>query len=72
MIAQMRERLAGQVERGQPVHEPDGKQVSLLIRRSVDRVAADLRRATPEVRSTNLEPVAPTKPLVREDVQVRA
>jgi hypothetical protein len=72
VIAQMRDRLAGQVERGRPVREPDGKQVSLLIRRSVDRVAADLGRTSPEVRSSNLEPLTTSRPLVREDVQVRA
>ena len=44
VIAQMRERLASKIEQGEKLREPDNNQVSTLIRRSVNRVAADIGR----------------------------
>jgi len=72
VIAQMRERLAAQLEQGKPVREPDNKQVNTLIRRSVNRVAADIGRPVVEVRTPSVESLASPKPLVREEAQVRA
>ena len=72
VIAQMRERLAAQVEQGKPVREPDNKQVNTLIRRSVNRVAADIGRPVVEVRTPSVESLAGPKSLVREEAQVRA
>lgn len=71
VIAQLRERLAVQVEQGKTLRELDNKEVATLIRRSVNRVAADIARPAVEVKSLKVEPPITPKPLVREDVQVR-
>jgi conjugative element/phage-associated large polyvalent protein len=71
VIAQMRDRLAGKLEQGALIREPDDKEVNTLIRRSVNRVAADIGRPPVEI-----QPRAPEAPArsaaTREDVQVRA
>jgi putative DNA primase/helicase len=73
VIAQMRERLAGQIERGAPIQEPDNKQIATVIRRSVNRVAADIGRPPVEVvAQRSAERVITPKTMVREDPQVRA
>jgi hypothetical protein len=73
VIAQMRERLAGQIERGTPIRKPDNRQIATIIRRSVNRVAADIGRAPAEtVAERSAERVMTPKTLVREDFQVRA
>ena len=73
VIAQMRERLAGQIERGAPIQEPDNKQIATVIRRSVNRVAADIGRPPVEVvAARSAERVITPKTMVREDPQVRA
>jgi hypothetical protein len=73
VIAQMRERLAGLVERGAPIRDPDNKQIATVIRRSVNRVAADIGRAPVEmVAERSAERVMTPKAMVREDPQVRA
>ena len=73
VIAQMRERLAGQIERGAPIQEPDNKQIATVIRRSVNRVAADIGRPPVEVvAERSAERVITPKTMVREDPQVRA
>ena len=51
VIAQMRERLAGQVESGAPIAEPDNKKVATLISRSVRRVANEIGRTPVEITS---------------------
>lgn len=71
VIAQLRERLAVRVEQGKALRELDNKEVATLIRRSVNRVAADIARPAVEVKSLKVEPSITPKPLVREDVQVR-
>ena len=67
VIAQMRERLARGVERGNELKEPNDKQVNTLIRRSVERVAADIGRPAIDVspRTTAINPPA------RDEMQVR-
>ena len=73
VIAQMRERLAGQIERGATIQEPDNKQIATVIRRSVNRVAADIGRPPVEmVAERSAERVITPKMMVREDPQVRA
>jgi len=73
VIAQMRERLAGQIERGAPIQEPDNKQIATVISRSVNRVAADIGRPPVEVvAQRSAERVITPKTMVREDPQVRA
>jgi len=73
VIAQMRERLAGQVEHGAPIQEPDNRQIATLIRRSVNRVAADIGRPPVEaLPERSAERVMTPKTPVREDPQVRA
>jgi Large polyvalent protein-associated domain 7 len=71
VIAQMRDRLASKLEQGAVIREPDNKEVNALIRRSVNRVAADIGRPPIEI-----QPRAPERParttVTREDVQVRA
>jgi len=67
VIAQMRDRLASKLEHGAVLREPDDKEVNTLIRRSVNRVAADIGRPPIEI-----QPRTPEPPLTREDVQVRA
>jgi Large polyvalent protein-associated domain 7 len=72
VIAQMRERLASKLEQGAVIREPDNKEVNTLIRRSVNRVAADIGRPPNEIQPRTPEP-PPTRTIVtREDVQVRA
>ena len=71
VIAQMRDRLAGKVEQGALIREPDDKEVNTLIRRSVNRVAADIGRPPVEIQPRT--PELPTRSAVtRDDVQVRA
>jgi hypothetical protein len=71
VIAQMRDRLAGKLEQGAVIREPDDKEVNTLIRRSVNRVAADIGRPPVEI-----QPRTPELPVrtaaASEDVQVRA
>jgi len=71
VIAQMRDRLAAKLEQGAPIREPDDKEVNTLIRRSVNRVAADIGRPPVEIQPRT--PESPARSAVaREDVQVRA
>jgi hypothetical protein len=72
VIAQMRERLAGRIERGVEIREPNDKQVNALINRSVNRVAADIGRAPVEIEPRTPEPPLGRTTVAREDVQVRA
>jgi hypothetical protein len=67
VIAQMRERLARNVEQGRVIRDPDNKEVSTLIRRSVNRVAADIGRPPLEIESRSAPRAA-----VRDDAPVRA
>jgi Large polyvalent protein-associated domain 7 len=71
VIAQMRDRLAGKLEQGVLIREPDDKEVNTLIRRSVNRVAADIGRPPVEIQPRTPELPARTA-VTREDVQVRA
>jgi Large polyvalent protein-associated domain 7 len=71
VIAQMRDRLAGKLEHGAVIREPDDKEVNTLIRRSVNRVAADIGRPPVEIQPRTPELSARTA-VTREDVQVRA
>ena len=71
VIAQMRDRLASKLEQGAVIREPDNKEVNTLIRRSVNRVAADIGRPPIEIQPRTAE--SPTRTTVtREDAQVRA
>jgi Large polyvalent protein-associated domain 7 len=72
VIAQMRERLASKLEQGVVIHEPDNKEVNTLIRRSVNRVAADIGRPPVEIQSRTSESPPVRTAVGREDVQVRA
>jgi len=70
VIAQMRERLASKLEQGEKLREPDTNQVNTLIRRSVNRVAADIGR--PPIDIEPRTPAAAARGVTpREDVQVR-
>ena len=69
VIAQMRERLASKVERGEVLREPNDTRVNALIRRSVNRVAADIGRPPVEIKPRSLDPVVQAP--VREEAQVR-
>ncbi len=71
VIAQMRDRLASKLEQGAVIREPDNQEVNTLIRRSVNRVAADIGRPPIEIQPRTAEPPA-RPPVTREDVQVRA
>jgi Large polyvalent protein-associated domain 7 len=71
VIAQMRDRLAGKLEHGAVIREPDDKEVNTLIRRSVNRVAADIGRPPVEIQPRTPELSARTA-VTREDIQVRA
>jgi hypothetical protein len=71
VIAQMRDRLASKLEQGAVLREPDNKEVSTLIRRSVHRVAADIGRPPIEIQPRTLEPPPARAAIVREDAQVR-
>jgi len=72
VIAQMRERLAGKLERGAIIREPDNKEVNTLIRRSVNRVAADIGRPPIEIQPRSPDSPSGHTAVTREDVQVRA
>jgi hypothetical protein len=67
----MRDRLAGKLEQGAVIREPDDKEVNTLIRRSVNRVAADIGRPPVEIQARTPELPARTA-VTRVDVQVRA
>ena len=69
VIAQMRERLASKLEQGEKLRGPDNNEVNTLIRRSVNRVAADIGR--PPVDIEPRTPTAARVAMAREDVQVR-
>jgi hypothetical protein len=71
VIAQMRDRLASKLEQGAVIREPDNKEVNTLIRRSVNRVAADIGRPPMEIQPRTPDPPACTT-VSREDIQVRA
>ena len=71
VIAQMRERLASKLEQGAVIREPDNKEVNILIRRSVNRVAADIGRPPIEIQPRALESPPARTTVTREDVQVR-
>ena len=71
VIAQMRDRLASKLEQGAVIREPDNKEVNTLIRRSVNRVAADIGRPPIEIQPRALEPPPARTTVTREDVQVR-
>ena len=72
VIAQMRDRLASKLEQGAVIREPDNKEVNTLIRRSVNRVAADIGRPPIEIQPRTPEPPPARTTVTREDVQVRA
>jgi Large polyvalent protein-associated domain 7 len=72
VIAQMRDRLASKLEQGAVLREPDDKEVSTLIRRSVNRVGADIGRPPIEIQPRTPEPPPARTTVAREDVQVRA
>ncbi len=72
VIAQMRDRLASKLEQGAVIREPDNKEVNTLIRRSVNRVAADIGRPPIEIEPRTPEPPLARTTVTREDVQVRA
>jgi hypothetical protein len=70
VIAQMRDRLAGKLEQGGVIREPNDKEVNTLIRRSVNRVAADIGRPPAQIEPrTSL--VSARTAVAREEVQVR-
>jgi hypothetical protein len=71
VIAQMRDRLASKLEQGTVLREPDNKEVNTLIRRSVNRVAADIGRPPIEIQPRTPEPPPARATVTREDVQVR-
>src|SRR5271156_2947872 len=71
VIAQMRDRLAAKLEQGTVIREPNDKEVNTLIRRSVNRVAADIGRPPIEIQPRALESPPARTTVTREDVQVR-
>ena len=71
VIAQMRDRLASKLEQGALIRQPDNKEVNTLIRRSVNRVAADIGRPPIEIQPRTSEPPPARATITREDVQVR-
>jgi hypothetical protein len=71
VIAQMRDRLASKIEQRTVLREPDNKEVNTLIRRSVNRVAADIGRPPIEIQPRTPEPPPARATVTREDVQVR-
>jgi hypothetical protein len=71
VIAQMRDRLASKLEQGAVIREPDNKEVNTLIRRSVNRVAADIGRPPIEIQARALESPPARTTVTREDAQVR-
>ena len=73
VIATMRDRLAGQLERGEALKPLDNKTVQRTIANSVRRVAADIGRHPVEINPERAaEQVLTPKSMVREDPQVRA
>ena len=72
VIAQMRDRLASKLEQGAVIREPDNKEVNTLIRRSVNRVAADIGRPPIEIQPRTPESSPARTAVTRDDVQVRA
>jgi putative DNA primase/helicase len=72
VIAQMRDRLATKLEQGAAIKEPNNKEVNTLIRRSVNRVAADIGRQPIEIEPRTPEQIPTRTTVAREDVQVRA
>jgi len=73
VIATMRDRLAGQLERGETLKPLDNKTVQRTIANSVRRVAADIGRHPVEINPERAaEQVLTPKFMVREDPQVRA
>jgi conjugative element/phage-associated large polyvalent protein len=72
VITQMRDRLASKLEQGAVIREPDNKEVNTLIRRSVNRVAADIGRPPIEIQPRTPESPPARTTVTREDVQVRA
>jgi hypothetical protein len=54
------------------IREPDDKEVNTLIRRSVNRVAADIGQSPIEIQPRTPEPPLTRTAVTREDVQVRA
>jgi hypothetical protein len=72
VIAQMRDRLARKLAQGAVIREPDNKEVNTLIRRSVNRVAADIGRPPIEIQPRTPESPLTRTTVTREDVQVRA
>ena len=73
VIATMRDRLAGQLERGEALKPLDNKTVQRTIAQSVRRVAADIGRHPVEINPERAaEQVLTPKSMVREDPQVRA
>jgi hypothetical protein len=71
VIAAMNERLAGKVERGEPIQLFDERKAVNLIRASVIRAGADNVRDT-AVTDRVSEQVRTPKAVVRDDVHVRA
>lgn len=71
VIAQMRDRLASKLEQGAIIREPDNKEVNVLIRRSVNRVAADIGRPPIEVQPRAADSLPSRTSVTREDAQVR-
>jgi putative DNA primase/helicase len=72
VIAQMRDRLATKLEQGGAIKEPNNKEVNTLIRRSVNRVAADIGRQPIEIEPRTPEQIPTRTTVALEDVQVRA
>jgi putative DNA primase/helicase len=73
VIAQMRERLAGQVESAEPLVEPDNKKIATLISRSVLRVANEIGRTPVEVTPARAAMRSqPPRERARDDPAVRA
>ena len=69
VIAQMRERLAGKIETGAPIRERNDEEVTALIERSVNRVAADIGRSPVDVEPTPAPSL--NRGAGRDDAQVR-
>ena len=63
--------MASKLEQGAVIREPDNKEVNTLIRRSVNRVAADIGRPPIEIQARALESPPARTTVTREDVQVR-
>lgn len=73
VIAIMRERLAGQIERGEKIPEVDRRTIGRTIERSIQRAVADNRNPqTNAATDRAVDQVMTPKPLVRGDDHVRA